>query len=153
VLDPAGRYFDRVTVTNDQLEISGHPIAGEDPRAAGIRHILSVGGNDNHEVRRRLARDGIGIVVVETDAPGAQQSVKQVEGIHEIAVKGSGLRVFQLHGASNTSIDSSDRRVMTVTWVVAGFTLLMGLIGGVRSAVRRLDRKPAKHPTRQVPQP
>ena len=151
VLDPAGRYFDRVTVTNDALDVSGHPIAGEDPRAARIGHVLSARGVDSHGVRRRLARDGIGIVVLETDAPGAQRALSRIKGAHELTIKGSGLRVFALPGASDTSIDSHNRRTLTVTWTIAGFTLLMGLIGGVRSGLRRLDRKSSKHPTRQVP--
>jgi hypothetical protein len=148
VLDPAGRYFDRVTVTNDDLEVSGHPIAGEDPRAAGMRRIL-----EGHDVRRTLARHGIGIVVVETEAPGARQALKLVKGARELSIEGRGLRVYALPGARDTAINSHDRRAMMVTWAVAGVTLLMGLIGGVRSAARRLDRKPAKQPTRQVPQP
>ncbi|MCW2798734.1 MAG: hypothetical protein JWQ70_206 [Aeromicrobium sp.] len=147
VLDPAGRYFNRVTVTNDELEVSGHAIAGEDPRAKQIRTIL-----DGSDVRSRLARQGIGIVVVETDAPGATKALREVKGAREL-VGGEGMRVFALPGATATSTDIHDRRAMTATWVVAGLTLLLGLIGGMRSALRRLDRKPAKHPTRQVSKP
>lgn len=145
VFDPAGRYFDRVTVANDELEVSGHPIAGEDPRAARIGRVLE---GDNP--LRRLARQGIGIVVVETDAPGAAEALRQVKGARELTVTGDGMRVFALPGASATSIDVHDRRALTATWGVAGITLLLGLIGGVRSGLRRLDRKPAKHPTGQV---
>jgi hypothetical protein len=145
VFDPAGRYFERVTVTNDELEVSGHPIAGEDPRAARIGHVL-----EGSDVLRRLARQGIGIVVVETDAPGAAGALRQVKGARELAITGHGMRVFALRGATATSIDVPERRAMTATWGVAGITVLLGLVGGVRSGVRRLDRKPAKHPTRQV---
>jgi hypothetical protein len=148
VLDPAGRYFDRVTVTNDELEVSGHPIAGEDPRAARIGHALK--GSD---VLHRLSREGIGIVVVETDAPGATQALSEVKGARELEITGDGMRVFALPGATATAVDVHDRRAMVATWGVAGLTLLLGLIGGVRAGVRRLDRKPAKHPTRQVPKP
>ena len=147
VFDPAGRYFDRVTVTNDELEVSGHPIAGEDPRAARIGHVL-----DGRDVLRRLARQGIGIVVVETDAPGASAALRQVKGARELAITGAGMRVFALRGATATSIDVHERRSMTATWGVAAITVLLGLVGGVRSGVRRLDRKSAKHPTRQVPE-
>lgn len=151
VFDPAGRYFDRVTVTNDELEVSGHPIAGEDPRAARIGRVLSGGGLDGDNVPRKLARQGIGIVVVETDALGAKRALRLVKGAHELAVTGEDLRVFALPGATATSVDVQDKRAMTATWGVAGLTVLLGLVGGVRAGVRRLDRKATKHPTRQVP--
>ncbi|MCW2751428.1 MAG: hypothetical protein JWR83_2538 [Aeromicrobium sp.] len=145
VLDPAGRYFDRVTVTNDELEVSGHPIAGEDPRAKRIGKILRSG----KDVRPRLAREGIGIVVAEGDALADAKS----RGLTKPIFQGQGLIVFALPGAHPTAVDSYDRRAMIATWVVAGLTLLLGLIGAARAGVRRLDRKPAKNPTRQVAKP
>lgn len=148
VLDPAGRFFDRTTVVNDELEVSGRPIAGEDPRAARIGRILA-----RRDARARLEREGIGIVVVETDAPGAGRALRQVDGARELDVEGAGMRVFALPGASPTAIDSRDRRMMIATWGVAGLTLLSGLVGGLRAGVRRLDRQPTKHRARQVPKP
>lgn len=143
VLDPAGRYFDRPTVTNDELLVSGHPIAGEDPRAARIGHVL-----DGSGVLRGLARQGIGLVVVETDAPGATQALRQVRSARELEVRGEGMRVFALSRARSMPIDGHDRRAMTATWGVAALALLLALVGAVRSGVRQLDRKSTKHPTR-----
>ena len=148
VLDPAGRFFDRTTVVNDELQVSGRPIAGEDPRAARIGRILSP-----PDARARLAREGIGIVVIETDASGAGRALRQVDGARELDVEGTAMRVFALPGASPTAIDSRDRRVMIATWGVAGLTLLLGLFGGLRAGVRRLDRQPTKHRARQVSKP
>lgn len=142
VLNPAGRYFDRTTVVNDELEVSGHPIAGEDPRAARVNRILA--GDD---VRRRLARAGIGIVVVETDAVGAGQASRALKGARELDVVGDDIRVYALPGARATRVDDGDRQIMIVTWGLAGLTVLLALIGLVRGA---LHRKPAEDRPRQV---
>ena len=137
VLDPAGRYFDRPTVTNDDLVVSGRTIAGEDPRAARIQRVLR-----SSNARRGLARQGIGIVVVETDAPGARAALRQVRGARELDVEGTSIRVFALPGARPKAIVESDRQIMTATWVVAGLTLLFALVAAVRGAVERGRRKP-----------
>lgn len=138
VLDPAGRYFDRTTVTNDDLVVSGRTIAGEDPRAARIERVLR-GAN----VRRGLARQGIGLVVVETDAPGARTALRQVRGARELEVEGTAIRVFAIPGARPTTIDKTDRQIMTATWGVTALTLLFALVGAVRGAAERRRRKPA----------
>ncbi|MRJ77739.1 hypothetical protein GEV29_14435 [Aeromicrobium sp. SMF47] len=149
VLDPAGRFFGRTTVTNDELDVSGRPIAGEDPRARRIGRILA----DGRDVPRRLARAGIGIVVIETDVPGAEAAAKPFADSRTIPVGGTGLRVVALDGARPATIDSRDRTIMTVTWSLAGLTILLALIGLLRSLAGRLDRKPAEHRPRQVTQP
>ncbi len=143
VLDPAGRFFDRTTVVNDDLVVSGRTIGGEDPRAARIQRVLR--GKD---VRRGLARQGIGIVVVETDAPGARAALRQVRGARELEVKGRTMRVFAIPGARPKAIDEEDRQVMIATWAVAGLTLLFSLVGAVRGAVERRRRKPVPLPSR-----
>lgn len=148
VLDPAGRYFDRTTVTNDELEVSGRTIRGEDRRAASVRRALA--GDD---VLRGLARRGIGIVVVETDAPGAQRSLELVAGARELPVAGSGLRIFTIEGARARGVDRDDRRTMIVAWGAATAMIagaLLALAGGLG---RRLHRKAAEHTARQVSQP
>lgn len=145
VFDPAGRFFDRTTVTNDELDISGTTIAGEDPRAARIGRVL-----DGSDVLSELPREGIGIIVVDTEAPGATDALRLVEGVDELAVDGDELRVFALPGASPSKIDGGDRRAMTITWSVAGLTLLYGLVGVVRT--RRSDRQLAEDRAGDVPE-
>lgn len=146
VFDPAGRYFDRPTVTNDDLVVSGRTIAGEDPRAARIQRVLR-----SSNARRGLARQGIGIVVVETDAPGARAALRQVRGARELDVEGTAIRVFALPGARPKAIVESDRQIMTATWVVAGLTLLFALVAAVRGAVERSRRTPAPPSPRSRP--
>ena len=63
--------------------------------------------------------------MVETDAPGARQALQLVKGARELKIKGTGMRVYALNGATATSVDSRDRRAMTATWLVAGATLLI----------------------------
>jgi hypothetical protein len=128
VLDPAGRFFGRTTVTNDELEISGQVVAGEDLRAASVARALSSGG----DVRRRLARAGIGIVVLQTDAPGAGEAARSVRGLRELDVAGEGLRVFTVPGATHRTIDAGDRRTMTITWALAGVTVVLSLLALLR---------------------
>lgn len=136
VLDPAGRFFDRTTVTNDDLVVSGRTIAGEDPRAARIQRVLR--GKD---VRRGLARQGIGLVVVETDAPGARTALRSVRGARELDVTGDTVRVFAVPGARPRAVDEGDRKIMIATWAVSGLTLLFALVGAFRGAAERRRRK------------
>lgn len=68
VLDPAGRFFDRTTVVNDDLVVSGETIAGEDPRASGVQQLLDSGAGVD-----ALGPLGIGLVVesvADDDVPG-----------------------------------------------------------------------------------
>jgi hypothetical protein len=138
VLDPAGRFFDRTTVTNDDLVVSGRTIAGEDPRAVRIQAALR--GKD---VRKSLARQGIGLAVVEMDAPGAGAAVRDLRGARELDVTGSSLRVFAITGARPRSIKDGDRQLMIATWIVAGLTLAFAGNGAIRGAIERRRRKPA----------
>jgi hypothetical protein len=142
VFDPAGRFFDRTTVTNDELDVSGKTIRGEDPRAATIGDVLN-GSN----VLADLPKAGIGIIVVDTEAPGAPEALDLVDGADEVNVNGDELRVFTLSGASPSRIDAGDRWSMTAAWILAGLTLL----GGVGTGFRRSDRKAPEDRPRDVP--
>ncbi|MBC7630046.1 MAG: hypothetical protein H7290_00980 [Flavobacterium sp.] len=153
VLDPAGRYFDRTTVTNDDLEVSGQQIAGEDPRAAAVQKILRSTVVNSGDRLEALRREGIGLVVVETDTAGAPQALEQVKGAPELTVGGEGMRLFAIEGARSEPITREDRRVMTLVWAVTGIALMIGLASLMRSGVRRLHRKPAEHGPRQMPKP
>ncbi|MGA8988669.1 hypothetical protein [Aeromicrobium sp.] len=146
VLDPAGRFFDRTTVTNDDLVVSGRTISGEDPRADRIGRILA----SRKDVPNRLARAGIGVVVLEVDAPGAKQAAKPFQDLREYRVAGTEFRVFAVAGARPMPIDAADRKIMIATWFVAGLALLLAGLDLVRSGVARLNRKSSKDRPRHV---
>lgn len=143
VLDPAGRFFTRTTVTNDALDVSGTVIAGEDPRAARIAKILANG----KDVPRRLVRQGIGIVVIDIEAPEAKEAAKPFSDVREIKLPHDGLRVLVLDGARPTVLDQADRKIMIATWTLTALTLLLALISLGRRGAGRLHRQAAKqHP-------
>lgn len=146
VLDPAGRFFDRTTVTNDELQVSGRTIAGEDPRSARVGRVLR-----GKQVRRGLARQGIGLVVLETDTPGATASLRRLKGARELEVAGDAIRVFAIPGARPRQIDRADRQIMIVTWAAAGLTLLLGLVGALRAAGASWRARSATPPKRPRP--
>ena len=143
VFDPAGRFFDRTTVTNDELDVSGTTIKGEDPRAAVVGGILR-----GADVLGELPKEGIGIIVVDTEAPGAEEALDLVSGADELVVTGDELRVFTVTGASSTSATTRDRIAMTAAWIIAAMTLL----GGIIAARLRSDRKTSEDRPRDVPE-
>ncbi|GAA3534816.1 hypothetical protein GCM10022234_34550 [Aeromicrobium panaciterrae] len=143
VFDPAGRFFDRTTITNDELDVSGTTIKGEDPRARLIKDVLG-GAN----VLGELPNQHIGIIVVDTEAPGADEALSLVEGADELDVNDDGLRVFTLPGAASAATSEGHRSIMASAWILAGLTLL----GGVVAAFRRSDREPAEDRPRDVPE-
>lgn len=143
VFDPAGRFFDRTTITNDELDVSGETIKGEDPRAAAIGEVL-----DGANVLAELSNQGIGIVVVDTEAPGADKALALITGAEELSVAGDELRLFTLPGARPSDTEPGDRWAMTVAWILAGLTLL----GGAGAALRRSDRETPEDHSRDVPE-
>lgn len=143
VFDPAGRFFDRTTVTNDELDVSGKTIKGEDARAEVIADVL--GGPD---VLAELSRNGIGMIVLDNQAPGADEALRLIDGADELPVVGAELRLFTLPGALPSQSPSDERWAMTVAWILAGLALL----GGVGAAFRRSDRKATEDRPRDMPQ-
>lgn len=129
VLDPAGRYFDRLTVVNDELVVSGTTIGGEDARAARVADALR--GEDPPAA---LARQGIGFVVLDTTAPEAEQALEQVDGLEELGEPGAELRVYVVPDARDRSVDQEERVYMVAAWGLAGLVVLGGILGALRRA-------------------
>ena len=129
VLDPAGRFFPGETVTNDVLLVSGKPIAGEDPRAAHIARILNTA-----RPARALAKVGIGIVVVETDAGPVKPRV--LAGMTRIQ-HGDGIEVFTIAKAVPQVTKDSDRFAMIAAWTIAILALWFGLTRVVLDRLKR----------------
>ena len=129
VLDPAGRFFDRDTVTDDRLLVGRRWIAGEDPRAAQVHQLLR-----GRATRAELARTGIRLVVVDTSAPGGREAVQQTRGLRTLDRAGD-LRVLAVRGARDRPIDPLDRALVGGAWGLAGLVTLGGLVGVVRGAI------------------
>ncbi|MGY1605760.1 hypothetical protein [Geodermatophilus sp. SYSU D00700] len=88
-LDPAARWLTRPVVADGTLVVDGAPVRGEDPRAAGV---LPAAGDPD-----RLARLGVGWVLVELGTPGPP--VPAAVTALPLVVDGSELRLYRVPGA------------------------------------------------------
>ncbi|CAN5140175.1 hypothetical protein BH09ACT10_BH09ACT10_02300 [soil metagenome] len=112
VLDPAGRFFPRLTIVNDELTVSDTTIKGENPQARRIEKIL-----EGSNVSARLRAEGIGLVVTSSPDP---------------------LRYERLEGAvSPTLLDRSDVVVMILAWLLAAGAIVLAAITLVRHRLER----------------
>lgn len=131
VLDPIGRYLPRDYVASDDLVVSGDLISGEDPRVAAVGGALR---EPTAVARARaLSAEGIGFVVVETDAPGG---APELAG--RVLVDEGGLRLVRLEGAVVPDVPSGWQVAMGLAWSSYAGLLAAGLVGGLLLAVRRL---------------
>lgn len=78
VLDPAGRYLTRDYLSSDELGVSGHVLAGEDPRVPEALAALRTG--DAEQRARRLGALGVGLVVQEHGVPTSRRYDAPVAG-------------------------------------------------------------------------
>ncbi len=88
-LDPAARWLPRPVVSDDTLVVGGVAVRGEDTRAA---EALAAAGDP-----ARLARLGIGWVLVERGTPGPE--VPPAVAALPVAVDGPDLRLLRVPGA------------------------------------------------------
>ncbi len=128
VLDPAGRYFDRTTLTDDRLVVGGRTVAGEDRKAAQVRQALR-----SRDVPRALARLGVGLVVLDTTAPAADRAARQVRGLQRVG--GTDLRVLAVRDARVRQVDDTDRLATTAAWGVWGVAVVVALAATAGAAV------------------
>jgi hypothetical protein len=130
VLDPAGRFFDRTTVVNDDLVVSGQTIEGEDLRARQVQRLLDAGAGVD-----ALAPLGIGLVVESAPADEAPGGLRLLAA-PEIEVRAVAAAVIE-RGPRR-----SDIALVAVGWVGAvGTTLLAaGSMAGRRLSIRRAAR-------------
>lgn len=135
VLDPLGRYLDRDYLANDDLSVSGTPVAGEDPRAAAAAAAL--GRPTPAERAAALVRIGIDAAVVDLTAPGAAD-VPLVEGIRVLDT--GDLVVVDLPGGPARSAPTGTRVALAVAWTAYAAGPLAGgvlLLARRRREVRR----------------
>ena len=120
VLDPSGRFYDRNTVVNDELYVSGQPIPGENPRAKEIKEILRTS-----DPAPELSAAGIALVVAD-DAQAAQ------------AIKGERLYestdriVIALDGSA---VVASPERARTWLMISAWLIAALAKVGGITLAL------------------
>ena len=117
VLDPAGRYFDRVTVTDDTLRVGDVEIAGEDPRAARVALAVEAGDWPY------LAAQGVGFIVLDTSAPGPDAVVRRVAALPLLAHEGD-LWLYEVPGEVRPTSATGRTPVVVAAWCVAGATIL-----------------------------
>ncbi len=132
VLDPAGRYFDRTTVVNDDLLVGGVTIRGEDPRAGEMFEVLAAGRVDPAALRQV----GIGLVLVDTKAPEAVGALAAVSRLRLVSGQGD-LLLFSAGDAVADQPSTAERWIMIVAWSLAGATL----VGAAGAAVYRGSRR------------
>ncbi|GAA2070344.1 hypothetical protein GCM10009821_04210 [Aeromicrobium halocynthiae] len=132
VLDPAGRFFPRPTVVDDRLLVDGTIVRGEDPRAAQVRVALS-----SDDPPRALADLGIGLVVLDTTAPEADEARTLVVGLERLG--GSDLVVLQVPEVAVDRETALPARVLVgAGWSCFTLLLLVGVGGTVRDVGRAM---------------
>ncbi|MDQ3155607.1 MAG: hypothetical protein M3Q98_02630 [Actinomycetota bacterium] len=132
VLDPAGRFFDRVTVVNDDLLVSGKAIEGEDRRAAAVGEAL--GADD---VGAALAAEGIGVVVVETDAGDSGVPAEQLANLDGLPLAGAGMEIYAIGPAQGIDGSGVDRVAIVLAWLLAASMMAGAVIFAILSRLPR----------------
>jgi hypothetical protein len=130
VLDPMGRFLTPDYVASDRLVVSGVELAGEDPRVAEVSDALAAA---TPEARAQgLARLGIGVVVVEHDAPG---DAPQVAG--ETLLDTSQVSVLRVPHPVPRTVPEGWIAAMAVAWLLFVTTFLVGVGRLLRRAISR----------------
>lgn len=124
VLDPAGRYFDRVTVTSDALMVGDVVVAGEDPRAERIGRALPAGD------WQAVADEGVRFVVLDTSAAGAKDEEEHVAGL-PIVIEAGSLQLFEVPGAVEPTVGRARTAAVLGGWLVAVVAVGAGLAGQI----------------------
>jgi hypothetical protein len=136
LLDPAPRWLTRPTVTDDTLVVSGRVVAGEDRRARAVGAAAADPG--------RLARLGIGWVLVERGTPG--RPVPAAVRALPLVVDGPTLTLYRVPGA----VDPPAPALVRVIVVGAAHACALGAEGGAalwifwRPSTVTLRRRPLR---------
>lgn len=114
-LDPAPRFLPRTTVIDDTLRVGRVDVAGESPRAAGLRAALA-----GHAA---LGRQGIGWVLVEQGTPGPVEPAV-VDGL-EIVYTGQWLTLYRVPGPVTAPARAGAPRVPVFAADVAALAIII----------------------------
>lgn len=134
VIDPAARFFDRETVANDALTVSGATLAGEDSRARDVAAVLA----DPAATPASLAALGIGLVVVDVEAQGDTPLPPALTGARELGPVDADLRVLAIDGARSITPTEEAEVAVTAAWVVAALPVGVALLLVAGRGARRL---------------
>lgn len=139
VIDPAARFFDRDTVVNDALTVSGTTLAGDDTRARDVAAVLA----DPAATPSALATLGIGLVVVDLEAQGDAPLPAALTGTRDLGPAGADLRVLAIDGARSVNPSDEAELAVTAAWALAALTVGIALLLVVTRGIGRLRRLPA----------
>ena len=128
LLDPAPRVLDARVVVDDDLPLSSTTIRGEDPRAARVRAAVASGA----DLGPALAREGIGLVLLETDQPDPEGVAGRVADLPVVWQEGD----LQLRAVPGGVAPHRDRHV-PVGLALAVLGLAAAVVATVASGLRR----------------
>ena len=131
VLDPMPRYFAQPSVVPDELIVSGHRLAGEDPSAAAVATAIRAAMSDRTDPTSVLLQQGVGWVVVDREA-GGPTPWTLMRGLTE-EFSGPTVTVYRLAGTPVPQHHALWRTVVVLAaWAAAGLTLIAALVSVVR---------------------
>lgn len=128
VLNPMGRFLTPDYVASDRLVVSSEDLAGEDPRVVEVSRALA--GPTPQARSRSLAGLGIGVVVVEHDAPGDSPDVAG-----EVLLDTTKLTVIRVADPVPRTVPGGWIAGMTLAWVLYLAALLVGVERIVRAGL------------------
>lgn len=138
VLDPAPRLLPVTTVVDDRLAVSGHLLTGEDLRAREVGRVLTAGA----ALADRLARLGIGWLVVEHGTPGDLPDLSALRP----AYRGSDVSLYVVPARVAEDRPSAARIAAVVTGDLLALLALLTLVAW--AAWGRIGRGRSTDPTR-----
>lgn len=137
VLDPLGRYLTPDYLASDVLVVSGRTAPSDDPQVARAARALRL---DDAAARARALRGlGIRYVVTERDVAARPGQAPTVGG--DPILTTTTLRVVRLDGAvAEQGRDATWWAVVGLAWAVYAGSVVTGVVGTLRSVVRRRRR-------------
>jgi hypothetical protein len=140
-LDPWNRLLDRYVLVNDDLPLSSHVVAGEDPRAAEVQAALD---DPTVDLRDVLGRQGVRWALVLTDQAGAAGMVERLgRGPSDMTI--GDVRIVDLGPPDGAAPASTSRLPIMVT--AASTSLALLLWGAVAVRRRRADAGSSSAPS------
>jgi hypothetical protein len=107
VIDPAPRLLDRPVLAADDVRVGPLVVAGEDARAHRVGALLAASGGDPAgDLAGELAREGIGVVLVQRDQPHAAEAERQARTLGPVLHEGNDLLLVRILGNTSSGRES-----------------------------------------------